>query len=498
MTRTALSRIEILDHRLAAAAMVVLTTRVKAPIEPGATSAHLLPMLVQACTTSRNAADLWLVLTALGGALPSDEELRAAARCLELSRGAEAELELLDIAMEIAARTVESLEMDVVQGAVVVDVDFCARHDIHTGIQRVVRETLPRWAAKHAIVPVAWTDEYAALRALRPSEVSNVFAYSVLAPIAHSLVPEDRSPSLVVPWNCVVAIPEIPEPTASPYLAALAEHSPNRLVAVGYDMIPIVSAEQRPGPEATRFTQYLNVIKHADRVGAISRSSKAEFSGFADALVAQGLVGPTVTEIVLPTAMPDHLDEPCPTVVDRGRPQVLCIGTHDPHKNHLTVMHAAERLWREGIDFELVFVGGNGWRTGTDGLCLDRAAAAGRPVRNLGRVNDADLSRALRSAAFTVFISLHEGFGLPVAESLASGTPALTSSFGSLQEIAEQGGCFIVDPRNDDEVTAAMRRLLTDPAELPRLRAEAARRPERTWDVYAAELWDALISSEHP
>jgi hypothetical protein len=50
----------------------------------------------------------------------------------------------------------------------------------------------------------------------------------------------------------------------------------------------------------------------------------------------------------------------------------------------------------------------------------------------------------------------------------------------------------VVDPRNDDEVTGAVRRLLTMPDELQRLRAEAVARPVRTWDDYASDLWAFL------
>jgi glycosyltransferase involved in cell wall biosynthesis len=459
---------------------------------PGAVAAHLLPQLVRSCQGSSSLAPLWLVLTALGGALPSEDEIRAAARTLELSEGSQAELRLLDIAFDIAARADEPLTLEVTSDSVVVDVDFCARHDIHTGIQRVVRETVPRWAAEHEVVPVAWTDDYTAYRSLRPSEVANVFSYAHRSGTVRSSDVQHGPATLMVPWNSVIAIPEIPEPSASPFLAALAQYSGNRLVAVGYDMIPIVSADLRPGPEATRFTQYLNVVKHAAHVAGISRSSTAEFSGFSQALGAQGLQGPSVTEVLLPTAVPIATD-PVEQAAPDGPPQVLCIGTHDPHKNHLTLVHAAERLWREGLDFELVFVGGRGWRAATDGTCFDAAVAAGRPVRDLGRVSDAELASAIRSAAFSVFISLHEGYGLPVAESLASGTPVVTTGYGSLLEIAEHGGCLVVDPRDDDDVTSAIRRLLTEPELLARLRQEAVARPVRSWDDYADELWDILV-----
>ena len=77
-------------------------------------------------------------------------------------------------------------------------------------------------------------------------------------------------------------------------------------------------------------------------------------------------------------------------------------------------------------------------------------------------------------ARFTVFPSLNEGFGLPLAESLACGTPAVTSDFGSMREIVDGGGgALLVDPRDDHSVADGMRSLLTDDG---LLRAFASRR----------------------
>ena len=92
-----------------------------------------------------------------------------------------------------------------------------------------------------------------------------------------------------------------------------------------------------------------------------------------------------------------------------------------------------------------------------------------------------------------VFPSLNEGFGLPVAEALASGTPVVTSGYGSMAEIAADGGALLVDPRDDRSIAAAMRTVLTQPAERARLAAEARRRPARTWDDYAAGVWSTLV-----
>jgi glycosyltransferase involved in cell wall biosynthesis len=89
---------------------------------------------------------------------------------------------------------------------------------------------------------------------------------------------------------------------------------------------------------------------------------------------------------------------------------------------------------------------------------------------------------------------LHEGYGLPVAESLAYGTPALTTDYGSTAEIAAEGGALTVDPRDDDALVNAMRRLLTDDDLVTELEQAAGARPIRTWDDYARELWDVLAA----
>jgi glycosyltransferase involved in cell wall biosynthesis len=178
------------------------------------------------------------------------------------------------------------------------------------------------------------------------------------------------------------------------------------------------------------------------------------------------------------------------------RPILLCLGSQEPHKNQRTALHAAERLWGEGLDFEVRLVGGPGWSNAVLRPAIDRLVDAGRSITALGRVSDARLLEEMRTADLVFFASLHEGYGLPVAEALACGTPVITSNFGSQLEIAELGGCLVVDPRSDDDVTDAMRSLLTHPDELKRLRAEAEARPLRTWDEYASELWAFLCGKE--
>jgi glycosyltransferase involved in cell wall biosynthesis len=491
-----------LDQRFLQAATVLLDPLPEVPRtnHAGVVAAVLLPALVERCRGPERTDALWLLLTAAFGAFPTADQLTEYRRRLELQPAHAAQTQLLADVLTDAARGRLDLPMTVVTGGVLVDVDHSARNDTHTGIHRVVRETVPRWHARHGALPVAWTDQYSAFLALDPAQERRIFHYGA---------PESDAPgrdgdpgsdgadglsAIVVPWRSTVVLVDVPNTQADEQLAALARFSGNTLALVGYDMIPITSADTRPFSDSVAFGQYLAVVKHAHRVAGISRSATAEFGGFTEAVRAQGLPGPRVGTVELVTEAPTGAAST--RVPSRGRPVVLCPGSREPHKNQRAALHAAERLWREGLDFEVRLVGGHGWNEDVLRPAADRLHAAGRSLAELGRVSDAELTSELRNADLVVFVSLHEGYGLPVAEALACGTPVITSNFGSQLQIAEGGGCVVVDPRDDDELTAALRKLLTSPGELDRLREEISTRPVRTWGQYADDLWTFLIDGE--
>jgi alpha-1,3-rhamnosyl/mannosyltransferase len=84
-------------------------------------------------------------------------------------------------------------------------------------------------------------------------------------------------------------------------------------------------------------------------------------------------------------------------------------------------------------------------------------------VRYLGYVPERDLPGLFAGAAAFVYPSLYEGFGFPVAQAMATGTPVITSSVSSLPEIAG-GAALLVDPHSEAELRGAMREILTSPS----------------------------------
>ncbi len=454
---------------------------------PAREFAELLDRMVQSVQADPAPDRTWLLMVALSGRFPSDDELRLAVRTFELADRTSATLWLLEDSLQAAGRAgTASWSLELVEGGVVVDVDFSAQHDLHSGIQRVVRTTLPRWSAGHDVVPVAWTAGHQALRRLSSLERDRVLAWGRAGPAGDRATPH----ALVVPWRSTVVLLEVPSREACERLAAVGQWSGNRVVAVGYDCIPIVSAGLLPLAEPNRFVHYLTAVKYMAAVAGISVSATSEFRGFAQMLPGQGLVGPEVNECALPVDASGS--PPDSRVATRhGAPLVLCVGSFEPRKNQLAVLWAAEVLWREGLVFRLRFVGAGGW--GTDfPRAIRQARRAGRSVEVLTSITDEALDASYRDARFSVFVSVHEGYGLPVAESLARSTPALVTSYGSIREIGADGGTLPVDPRDDLAVLEGMRRLLVDDALLDQLRAQIARRPQRSWDDYATELWDCL------
>jgi glycosyltransferase involved in cell wall biosynthesis len=387
------------------------------------------------------------------------------------------------------ARDARRGEFRVVTDRVVIDVDHSARHDLHTGIQQVVRQTLPLWERDHPILAVAWTLDRAAWRTLTPSE-----RHRAIHRGGDYQPRPDQPPYVAIPWRTVVVLPETPPHRAAGRLAALAEFSGNTVVAVGYDCIPVVSGDLVPASEAARFAHYLTVLKHSRRVAGVSRSATAEFAGFAAALPAQGLPGPNILECSLPGG-PNH-----PVRAESAPlhpPLVICVGTLEPRKNHLALLYAAERLWRDGLTFQLLLVAASGWDNEVS-AAIKHLQRAGRLITMRYSPPDLEVEAAYRAARFTVLVSLHEGYGLPVAESLAWGTPVITCNYGSTREIAAGGGAFLIDPRDDEALVAAMRRLLTDDDLHQSLQQEARGRAVRTWEQYAADLWDHLVGPELP
>jgi glycosyltransferase involved in cell wall biosynthesis len=178
------------------------------------------------------------------------------------------------------------------------------------------------------------------------------------------------------------------------------------------------------------------------------------------------------------------------TLADLGlkhRGFVLSVCTLQPRKNLHRLVEAFARLPAEMRSaFPLVLIGADGWKNSALMRVIEPLARDGQVIVP-GYVPRENLLKLYASAALFAYPSLFEGFGLPVAEAMASGVPVLTSNLTSLPEVSA-GAAWEVDPYSIDDIAAGMERLLGDPALRDELIAKGLlRAADLTWDATVAQ-----------
>jgi glycosyltransferase involved in cell wall biosynthesis len=166
---------------------------------------------------------------------------------------------------------------------------------------------------------------------------------------------------------------------------------------------------------------------------------------------------------------------------------LLYVGTIEPRKNLLRLMQAFASARRQGMRHELVCVGAYGWSSRDLSASIDRLRIRD-VVHFTGYVPADDLPSIYNLAEMFAFPSIYEGFGLPVIEAMACGTPVITSNTSSLGEIAS-GAAETVDPYSVDAIAAAMLRLAHDESWRAELRTRGLARARRfSWARTAREM----------
>lgn len=180
-------------------------------------------------------------------------------------------------------------------------------------------------------------------------------------------------------------------------------------------------------------------------------------------------------------------------------PYVLAVGTVQPRKNYEMLIRAFRPV-AERYPHSLIIVGGKGWLD--EGLPreIERQGLQGR-VRLAGFLDDADLPAVYSAADLLAFPSLYEGFGLPLLEAMACGTPVITSNTSSLPEVASDESAILLSPHDEGAWTTALLRLLGDDgARRDLIAAGFARSAQFSWRAAArqlAALYESILSTEY-
>ncbi|MGB3494590.1 MAG: glycosyltransferase family 1 protein [Elainellaceae cyanobacterium] len=255
---------------------------------------------------------------------------------------------------------------------------------------------------------------------------------------------------------------------------------PYRLVVTVHDLIPL-RFPKRFSPLTLYSQHYVPQVLHqADHILTNSKATADDVTKFF------GISSQKMTPIPLAYDQEHFRVLDLPT-----QPYFLYLGRPDPHKNVSRIIEAFAKL---PISPEVeLWLAGTPDPVATPALLQQaEALGVGNRVKQLDYVPYADLPKLLNQAIALVFPSLWEGFGLPVLEAMACGTPVITSNLSSLPEVAGDAA-LLVDPYRVDEIAHAMKLLLVDAEARSHLREAGLRQVQQfSWEKTGTQTAEVL------
>lgn len=300
----------------------------------------------------------------------------------------------------------------------------------------------------------------------------------------------DHSPAVRLLWEqtvfpCLAARHKLDVLHSLHYTLPLA--FPGRRVVTFHDMTFFLFPQLHTLPKRYFFRLFIHLSRRrANAILADSESTRQDairLAGVPPAKIHTALLG------VTPDFRPEH--DPAALQAVRIKYQLperylLYVGLLEPRKNLPALLQAFANLPAQEPAVKLVLVGRKGWMY-TQTLQLVHSLGLGERVHFTGYVDQVDLPRVYNLAEIAVYPSLYEGFGFPVLEAMACGTPVITSNVSSLPELA--GGAGVLVPAGDVPALAtAIAHLLSDPSERQRRSVLGLERAAQfTWERTAAQ-----------
>jgi glycosyltransferase involved in cell wall biosynthesis len=382
------------------------------------------------------------------------------------------------------------------------DVTSACHSPLNTGVKRMQRGLHEWLKPREDYIPVCWQSAWQAYRMLRRRDYKNLEQQR--APRGWQVY-DSVTPGLVSDWlhvlgdsrsllnlfkDCrpvdLLLMPDLLWDNRAPIISRLWETGLHR-VAFFHDAIALRRPRQS---RIDRFfcARGVRALAEMDAVICISEEAEEDLLYY----WSRFRCPPTATYVIpWPVPFAGERPEIFPNFHVRN---LLYVARVEPHKNHLRLLEACEKLWREGLDFSLRLIGckaypDTAWKVGHR---IRRLRRKKRRIRWDTHVSEAALHEAYRESSFTVFPSLLEGFGLPIAESLWHGRPVMCGNNGALGEVSQGGGCAIADTESVDSMATEIRRLLTDESHYEILYLQAQFRAFRDWPVYWNDLENAV------
>lgn len=264
-----------------------------------------------------------------------------------------------------------------------------------------------------------------------------------------------------------------------------------RLAQMAYDLLPIVTP-QYSGHATESLTHYAQwIYPICDVIIAISEHTKKDITGW---LQDNKLAIPEIKVIRLgddfKIAKPKK-----PAAAVSGKNFILCVGTLEARKNHTLLYYAYRLALSRGIDFpKLVIVGRRGWKTDDLYELLTNDPVITQQFILLESASDEELSWLYQNCLFSIYPSFYEGWGLPIAESIAHGAPCICSDSSSMPEVAGDLVSYF-NPFSSDECMVAIETMLK-PGNIEAANERLKAYKPTSWDQTFAEV-KSIMEATH-
>ena len=283
-------------------------------------------------------------------------------------------------------------------------------------------------------------------------------------------------------WAHRLGVDVIHDPTGAMPLALTAAA---RVVTI-HDVIPYVYPQTSTRLDWLIYRLWLPLAaRRVDQIITVSEQSQRDIMKHLKVKPEQVKVVPLAAD---ERFWPMETAEIEPILKEYGveRPYILYVGALESRKNLPRLLEAYAQIRRWSTAWRLVIVGARKWKFSPIFETVQRLGLEPH-VTFTGYVADEHLPALYAGADLFAFPSLYEGFGLPVLEAMACGTPVVTSNSSSLPEVAGDAA-ILVDPYSVQEIAQAMRRILADPELAQDLRERGlARAAQFSWERTARE-----------
>ena len=268
----------------------------------------------------------------------------------------------------------------------------------------------------------------------------------------------------------------------------LAERPDVDAVLMIHDLLPLDYPEFFAPGEAATFSVRIDTALRYGRAFLVS--TEAVKLRLEQEMAKRGFAPRPIWAKPFPSPLAEFTPQPS---ARRSDPYFVVVGTIEPRKNHLLLLN----LWRDwarrsGPPPRLVVVGGRGWENEQVVDMLDRCEILAPRVAEVADLASRDLAELITGARALLAPSFEEGYGLPIVEALALGTPVIAADRPAAREVS-QGRATLLSPIDGEGWRREVERLASDDAHHATQKARAAGFAAPNWPDYFASL-DAFIA----